>query len=83
MHAFVHGSIAAHRAQRYFDLTPAECDAIASHMFPLAPCLPKSRAAWIITLADKIVAAREVTCAAGIYTANACKRAKRRLKPQH
>ena len=45
-----------------------ECDAIARHMFPLAP-IPRSRIAWIVTLADKAVASREVTLAAGDYIA--------------
>ena len=36
--------------------------------FPLAP-IPRSRIAWIVTLADKAVASREVTLAAGDYIA--------------
>ena len=37
-------------------------------MFPLAP-IPRSRIAWIVTLADKAVASKEVTLAAGDYIA--------------
>lgn len=67
MHAFIHGDIAAMRAQERFGLTGRQCAAIASHMFPLAFSLPRSSEAWILTLADKIVASREVTRAAGAY----------------
>ena len=68
MHGFIHGHIAAARAKRIFGLSDRECDAIARHMFPLAP-IPRSRIAWIVTLADKAVASREVTLAAGDYIA--------------
>ena len=37
MHGFIHGHIAAARAKRVFGLSDRECDAIARHMFPLAP----------------------------------------------
>lgn len=74
MHAFVHGNIAAARAHAHFGLTARQHNAIASHMFPLAPSLPRSREAWILTLADKIVASREVTQAAGYYAAALCRR---------
>lgn len=63
MHGFIHGHIAAARAKRVFGLSDRECDAIARHMFPLAP-IPRSRIAWIVTLADKAVASKEVTLAA-------------------
>ena len=66
MHAFVHGPLAASRARQAFGLTERECDAIACHMFPLA-ALPRTRLAWIITLADKAVASREMTAALGGY----------------
>ncbi len=61
MHAFVHGPLAAKRASRYFALTDKQRDAIAAHMFPLSPILPRSREAWIVTTADKVVAAKEMT----------------------
>jgi uncharacterized protein len=65
MHAFVHGEIAALRAKLYFDLTPKQCASIASHMFPLAATLPHGREAWILTLADKAVASKEMSLTAG------------------
>ncbi len=66
MHGFVHGYIAAGRAKRVFGLSERECDAIARHMFPLA-AMPRTKIAWIITLADKAVASREMTAAIGDY----------------
>ncbi|MDO4270812.1 MAG: HD domain-containing protein [Eubacteriales bacterium] len=66
MHAFVHGHIAADRAKMTFGLTDRECEAIARHMFPLA-AMPRTRIAWIVTLADKAVASREMTAAIGGY----------------
>ena len=73
MHGFIHGHIAAARAKRVFGLSDRECEAIARHMFPLAP-IPRSRIAWIVTLADKAVASKEVTLAAGDYIALAYRR---------
>ena len=44
MHAFIHGDIAAARAQERFGLTERQRAAIASHMFPLAfPCPAPAR----------------------------------------
>ena len=61
MHAFVHGALAAKRASRYFALTDRQRDAIVAHMFPLAPMAPRSKEGWIVTAADKIVAAVELS----------------------
>lgn len=66
MHAFVHGPIAAERARKIFGISPKECEAIARHMFPLA-AMPRTRIAWIVTMADKYVATREVSAAVGNY----------------
>ena len=62
MHAFVHGPRAARRAGRLFPMDARQCAAISSHMFPLAG-LPRNSEAWILTLADKIVASREMSAA--------------------
>ena len=59
MHAFIHGAHAARRAGRMFDLDQRQRQAITSHMFPLAPW-PQTSEAWVLTLADKLVASREV-----------------------
>ena len=64
MHAFTHGALAARRANRLFPLDARQRAAIRSHMFPLAP-LPRSSEAWILTLADKMVASREMSAAVG------------------
>ena len=66
MHAFVHGPLAASRAKHTFGLSSRECEAIARHMFPLA-AMPRTRIAWIVTLADKAVASREMAAAVGGY----------------
>ena len=59
MHAFIHGSHAAHRASRVFGLDPRQMDAISSHMFPWASW-PKNSEAWLLTRADKMVASKEM-----------------------
>ncbi len=64
MHAFIHGAHAARRADRLFGLDQRQREAITSHMFPLAPW-PKNSEAWVLTLADKLVASREVSEAVG------------------
>ena len=68
MHGFIHGHIAADRARHMFGLSARECEAIARHMFPLA-AMPRTRIAWIVTLADKAVASKEMTAAIGDYAA--------------
>lgn len=59
MHAFIHGAHAAHRANRIFGLDDRQKAAITSHMFPLAP-MPRNSEGWVLTLADKLVASKEV-----------------------
>ena len=56
------GRIAANRAMRVFGLTQEQYDAIARHMFPLT-AMPRTKMAWLITLADKQVAAGEMLTA--------------------
>lgn len=74
MHAFIHGPLAARRAQRLFDLDERQCAAIACHMFPLAH-MPRNSEAWVLTLADKWVASREVSGAAVWYIRSWCRKA--------
>ena len=57
--AFLHPKVAAENSMEHFDISEKERDAILSHMFPLGP-LPKSREAWLITIADKVCAAAEL-----------------------
>lgn len=73
MHAFAHGARAARRADRFFPLDERQRSAIVSHMFPLAP-VPKNAEAWILTLADKVVASREVSAAVGFYMRRWCRK---------
>lgn len=61
MHAFIHGDIAAERAKEYFNLDERQLKAIRSHMFPVCFSVPTNSEAWIVTLADKIVASREIS----------------------
>lgn len=71
MHAFTHGILAARRAGRRFELDDRQRSAIISHMFPLAP-LPRNSEAWILTLADKVVASREMSEAAALKILRWC-----------
>ena len=83
MHAFIHGSHAAHRAGRYFDLDQRQKDAISSHMFPLASW-PKNSEAWLLTLADKMVASKEVGETVGWYVKGWCRKmAPSRVRARH
>ncbi|MDE7260775.1 MAG: HD domain-containing protein [Oscillospiraceae bacterium] len=66
MHAFIHGSHAANRASRVFGLDQRQQSAITSHMFPLAP-MPRNSEAWLLTLADKMVASKEMGETVGWY----------------
>ena len=76
MHAFTHGTLAARRAGRYFPLDDRQCAAIRSHMFPLAP-MPRNSEAWILTMADKMVASREVSAALWGKMRKLCRRPQR------
>lgn len=73
MHGFIHGHIAAGRARACFGLSERECEAIARHMFPLS-AMPRTRIAWIVTLADKAVAVKEMAEGAIGYLSLACRR---------
>ena len=59
-------AMAARRADRLFGLSQRQRDAITSHMFPLAP-VPRNSEAWVLTLADKVVASREVGETVGLH----------------
>ena len=57
--AYEHPQKAYKNASKYFDLTPKEINIIKCHMFPLSKEFPKSREAWIVSLADKKIAIYE------------------------
>lgn len=59
-HGFKHHRFALQNAMADFALSEKEKNIIYSHMFPLTFwALPKCKEAWIVTLADKIVATGE------------------------
>ncbi len=59
-HGFKHHRFALANAERDFPLTRRERMIIRAHMFPLTFwCVPRCREAWIVTIADKIVATEE------------------------
>ena len=59
-HGFKHHRFALQNAERDFVLSRREREIIRTHMFPLTFwCLPTCREAWIVSIADKIVATDE------------------------
>lgn len=63
-HAFIHPQIACENAKKYFNISDKQADAIKNHMFPLTLTLPHYKEGWIVTLADKVIATKEIcaTC---------------------
>jgi uncharacterized protein len=60
-HGWVHPAISAKNAEQVFNITESEAECIKTHMWPWTLFkLPKSREAWIITAADKIIAIKEI-----------------------
>lgn len=60
-HGFTHPGKAAKNAKRYFDVNDDVYHVIKTHMWPLNPiAIPLSKEAWIVCLADKCVAIKEV-----------------------
>ena len=59
-HGFKHHRFALRNAEQDYPLVRKEREIIRSHMFPLTFwCVPKCREAWIVSIADKIVATEE------------------------
>ena len=60
-HSLVHPKLAVANAEKRFALSDKERNIIFSHMWPIpgAP-LPRSREAWLICIADKLCAHREM-----------------------
>ena len=60
-HLFEHPRLALRNAERLFALSEKEKNIIASHMWPLTVLdVPKSKEAFLVTLADKYCAFREL-----------------------
>ena len=60
-HAYLLPLIAFDNAKKEFKLNAIEKNIIQAHMFPLSIVMPKYKESWIVTMADKICAANEVT----------------------
>ena len=59
-HGFKHHRFALQNAEKDFPLLKRERKIIHSHMFPLTFwCVPTCREAWLVSIADKIVATEE------------------------
>ena len=59
-HGTSHAGQALENAEAVFDLSDKEKNIIYSHMWPLnLTHLPRSREAWIVSVADKVCAVRE------------------------
>ena len=68
LHGFHHPAIALSNAMQRYDLSLTEQNIIKSHMWPLTFfSFPKSRAAFLVCLADKICSCREIITAAVIH----------------
>ena len=60
LHGFKHPNIALQNANKYFDLNSKEQDIIQNHMWPLTIRLPRYKETFIVILADKYCASREI-----------------------
>lgn len=60
LHGFSHSHTAMENAIKHFGISEKTQHVIESHMWPLTITkIPKSRAAWIVCIADKFVSTRE------------------------
>lgn len=59
-HGYTHADIARRNAKKHFDVCGKVDDIIRTHMWPLnLTRVPKSKEAWIVCMADKIISTRE------------------------
>ena len=59
-HGFNHARRALENAGRDFSLSPVAKDVIEKHMFPLNIRLPKYKESYVVSVADKVIATKEV-----------------------
>ena len=59
-HGFNHAERALENADRDFSLSPVARDVIKKHMFPLNIRLPKYKESYVVSVADKVIATKEV-----------------------
>ncbi len=60
LHGFIHPNIALENASKYFEINDIEKDIIQNHMWPLTIRLPRYKETFIVILADKYCASREI-----------------------
>ncbi len=60
LHGFTHARTALRNAERDFNLSEIERDIIEKHMFPVNIKPPRHKESYIVTIADKICAIREI-----------------------
>lgn len=72
LHCFIHPQIASENAEKYFDISAKQINAIQAHMFPLSTKFPKYKESWIVTFADKVIATKEIfnTCVSSMTQKN-------------
>ncbi len=56
-----HPKIALKNAKKHFKLSQLQENIIVSHMFPVCNVMPKYKEAYLVSLMDKLVAAKECT----------------------
>ena len=60
LHGFTHAHTSALNASKYCNLNEKELSIIETHMWPLTITkIPKSKEAWIICIADKLISLEE------------------------
>lgn len=60
LHGIFHAKKSLINAERDFDLNKKEKDIIRKHMFPLNLALPRCGESWIVCIADKICATKDI-----------------------
>ena len=59
-HGISHARRALTNARQDFELSEIACDVIEKHMFPLNVALPRYKESYIVSIADKLCASREI-----------------------
>ncbi len=73
LHGFIHPHIALQNANKYFNLNDREKDIIQKHMWPLTIRLPRYKEAFVVLLADKYCAYKEIVKFGSIRTVHKLK----------
>ncbi len=67
-HVNVHPQQALLNAKTITEVTPLMEDVIVSHMWPIGTTRPKSKEAWVVSIADKIATILEITFQLNVKT---------------